>query len=89
MDCCLFGIETNGEVIEGDLEHRVAYMGRLLGVVGECLHVGDHHELIARLLKFQSFFEGADIVAEVKLTRWPIPCEYGIFHRGEHITISN
>ena len=46
----LVGIDPDGEVIERHLEDIFADSLRLMGIIGQRLRIGDHHELPVVLL---------------------------------------
>ena len=62
----LLGIEAHGEIVEGHLDDVLPHFLRVVGIVGECLRVGneDKHAVeVARILQFDAPTKRPDVVS--------------------------
>ena len=77
------GVETDGEVVQSHLDDVLAHLFGVVGVVGECLCVGDHDEdpvEFSGVLEFHAAPERADEVSEVQPARGAVAGEYDFSH---------
>ena len=82
----LLGVETAGQIVEGDLDYILAYLFGVIGVVSQRLSVGDKHKhlaVIARVLQFYAATERTDEMTDVQATGGTVAGENNLI--GRHV----
>ena len=79
----LLGVETCREVVECHLDNVLANLLRIVGIIGQRLHVGHenkHLVKVASILKFNAATERTYIVSQVQFARWTVASQYNLSH---------
>ena len=67
----LLRIKPGGKVVESHLDDVLAYLFRIVGIIGKSLHIGHKHEhtiIVALILQLDTTAQRADVVSQVKFS---------------------
>ena len=81
-DRCLFWVNSHRQIIQDHIDDIVPDLAGVVGVVGQCLVIGDQNVdliIFTGVLKFNAALQGADIMAEVKASRGAVTCKDNLF----------
>ena len=76
-------VEACCEVVESHLNDVLPNLLRIVGIIGESLHIGhkdEHLVEIAGILQLYATAEAANVVSQMELACWPVACEYNLSH---------
>ena len=79
----LLRIEAGSEIVESHLDDVLANLLRVVGIIGEGLHVGHEHEhtvVVARILQLDTTAQRADVVSEMEFSGGAVTGEYYFSH---------
>lgn len=78
-----FGVDSYTQIIECYLQYVLTYFFRILGIISQCLSIGNHK---VNLIKFSGVLQGnavsqrTDIMTYMEMTRRTIPRKNNLFH---------
>ena len=82
-DVDLVGVQTAGQIVQCHLQDVLAHLLRVVGVVGQCLRIGDHDKdlvIFAGVLQPHPLLQRADIVANVQAAGGTVAGQNNFFH---------
>ena len=80
---CLGRVDAHSQIVQRHLQHVLAHLLRVIGVVRQGLRVGDHDKDLVELagvLQPDTLLQRADIVADMETARWAVARQNDLFH---------
>ena len=83
IERALLRVESHREIVKSHLHDVLPDLLRVVGIVGESLHVSHkdkHAVVVAFVLQLHATAQAAHIVSQVELARWAVTCQNNLSH---------